>query len=101
MKEDIVSIIEVLNDWGYRILLIDGIIYEIDDIFYPDSNLPYLEFSGRNITRVVKTTTSHTGFSEDRKKEFFSKISSLKTRRRKHNSQVKWTEFLATGAFNS
>ena len=96
------GVMEILNDWGRWLVEIDGVVWDVDEFIHPETHgSDCSELVGRNISGILSSNTTSTGFSEHEKNIILQKLNNITTRRRKFSPLLPWKEYLATQAYNS
>jgi len=96
-----VEVIELLNDWGFRIVDIESTLYSVSEFIVPgEEGSEVVELSGQNITKWVIDQTRTQGLTDQAKNAMISQISQMPIRRRKFSRDVKWKEYLSATAYN-
>lgn len=96
-----VEAIELLNDWGFRIVEIEGVLYIAEEFYYPGvDGSEVVEVLGQNVSKWVHNQTQTHGLTEQAKTQMQQEISQLPLRRRKFSVNTMWKEYLSTTAHN-
>lgn len=100
-KQHRVGVIELLNDLGIRVIDIDQTLYAVEDFIYAESESPYIEIVGMNITSIIQNQTQTLGLSKGEADRIIQLISTSTTRRRKFSPNTEWKEYVSTQAHNA
>lgn len=97
-----IEAIELLNDWGFRIIDIDRTLYAVTE-FYPighEGAESAVELVGQNITSWIFNTTQTLGLTDAAKLGLQSQLANIPERRRKFSANVQWKEYCSATAHN-
>jgi|14_taG_2_1085336.scaffolds.fasta_scaffold79868_2 hypothetical protein len=97
-----VEAIELLNDWGYRIVEITGTLYIVEE-FIPagEDGATVTELVGQNVSKWIHNQTQTTGLTKQAKIQIQQELSVLPLRRRKFSANINWYEYISTSAHNA
>ncbi len=98
-----IEAIELLNDWGHRVVDIDRTVYIVTE-FYPighEGAESSVELLGQNITSWLFNQTQTKGLTESAKLALQSNLTNIPQRRRKFSANVQWKEYLSSLAYNT
>jgi len=95
------EVIELLNDWGFRLVEVASSIYIVEDFFRPgEDGQQYIEIIGQDVTKWIYDQTQTMGLTKQAEISIKQKLSTLPIRRRKFSSNIAWYEYLSTQAHN-
>ena len=96
-----VEAIELLNDWGYRIVEITGTLYIVEE-FIPagEDGATVTELVGQNVTKWIHNQTQTTGLTKQQQGQLQQMLNELSIRRRRFSSNTTWYEYLSASAHN-
>ncbi len=97
-----IEAIELLNDWGFRIIDIDNTLYIVEE-FIPageEGSEGRIELIGQNITAWIHNQTQTQGLDEMAKRALFQLVETLPIRRRKFSPNATWKDYISQRAHN-
>lgn len=90
------GIIQILNQLGYNILLIDDTFYAVDEFFHAENNITKHIVVGRDITKLISdnSISAQRQTFDTHKQIFQTTIDKIFIEKREYSHLYKWINFL-------
>ena len=88
--------IELLNDMGMNIVLIENTFFAFTSFEAPDDSINEITLVGRDITTLVENETSTAASNTFKKQELLTRINEIINRRRVYHRDTLYTKFVNT-----